>query len=68
MNVIDILINSYHGLVWKLFLFILLPIMIIDFAVHRLPWFTKGVKKLIVWLVFLGWLVAVIKNGFLRLS
>ncbi len=68
MNVIDILVNYNHGFIWKLFLFILLPIMIIDFAVFRLPWFTKVVKKLIIWLVFFGWLVVAIKSGFFRLS
>ncbi len=68
MHIIDILLNSYNGFIWKICLFILIPIVIIDFAVYRLPWFTKKVKRLIAWLAILIWLVVAIKSGLLLFS
>ncbi|KAF1085244.1 hypothetical protein SPSYN_01380 [Sporotomaculum syntrophicum] len=68
MQIIDILLNSYHGFVWKLCLYILLPVIIIDFAVQKLPWFTKKEKKLVTCLAILIWLVVAIKSGFFKIS
>ncbi len=68
MSIIDTIVNSYHGIVWKLLFFIILPVIIIDFVVHKLPLLSKAIKKLIVWLIFLGWLMFVIQNDFLKFS